>query len=154
MVTYIQKNNHFVTFIVTDNPNVHVNTAFKKIGGPLKAFGTQWWMGRISARRISFFFNCFFSCSVSFLKFFWKRAVKVGDARNPLRYFLVNADCVCVQMPSICLQFIKEDIDTVKDPLLARCNFCFYVADLLFEFFRQSEFGNNFFGDCNLWFLT
>ena len=41
MVTYIQKNNHFVTFIVTDNPNVHVNTAFKKIGGSLNAFGTQ-----------------------------------------------------------------------------------------------------------------
>ena len=136
MVTYIQKNNHFVTFIVPDNPNVHVNTAFKKIGGSLNALvRSDGWEG-FSARRISFFFNCFFSCSVSFLKFFWKRAVKVGDARNPLRYFLVNADCVCVQMPSICLQFIKEDIDTVKDPLLARCNFCFYVTDLLLEFFQ------------------
>lgn len=52
MMSYIYQNHHFVTFVIPDNADIHIDAALKKIGSPLDAFGSQGWEGRIFSQEL------------------------------------------------------------------------------------------------------
>ena len=47
MMPYIYQNNHFITFVIPDNADIHIDAALKKIGSPLDMFCSQGWVERI-----------------------------------------------------------------------------------------------------------
>ncbi len=51
MMTYIQKDDQFVTFIEPYDADIHVDTALKQVGGSLNALCTQRGMGRILSQK-------------------------------------------------------------------------------------------------------
>lgn len=50
MMPYIYQNNHFVTFVIPDNTDIHVDAALKKICSPLDTFCSQGWGEEFSTK--------------------------------------------------------------------------------------------------------
>ena len=57
MMPYIHQDNHFVTFVIPDNADVHVDAALKKVCGSLDAFGAQRRVGRIFGQKFQLVFK-------------------------------------------------------------------------------------------------
>lgn len=59
-MTYIRQDIHFIAFIVPNNSNIHVDTAFKKISCTLNSFGAQRRMEWIFGQEFQLAFKLFF----------------------------------------------------------------------------------------------
>ncbi len=74
---HVNEDNQFVAFIVPDNADVHVDTAFKQIFGSLDAFGAQRRMNGVFSKKPQFVLELFFLLPIQVLKVFSNRLVNV-----------------------------------------------------------------------------
>lgn len=83
MIPYIHLDNHFITFVIPDNADVHVDAALDKIRGALDAFGAQRRMERIFSQKFQFIFKLLLPLCGQALKMLLETGRK-GKIQTPL----------------------------------------------------------------------